>query len=1598
MLSDSANYDRTMKRSTRVLSKFNEEQRKSAFESIKSSMIVVAGAQLIYKGMSSILGKLQASINKFTYAPLMEGLNEYTTQLENFQAIVQNTSQWFDSGDTVGQIEAITGSLDELNAYADKTIYKYSDMMNAVKGFTTAGLTIEDSTSIAQGLASLTAYMGEGAQQYASAAYMFNQAIQQGKMQWYQWRSIEQTAGIGGEKTKKLMIETAKAMGKDAPDWNELSNIYSSLGGEEADNTFRDSLKDDWLTADVLLESMKILNGEFDDATLKAQGFSDEIIKMSHDAVIAAGQVRTYGQFMDTVVESIGTGWSQIFRALFGDVSVATKMWTSLMNTVTNDIKVVTDLISDEAKIFSDLGGRNNIEKILNNVWTIIKNIGKSLVKVVKIFVPEKENGELKSLGEILYDISESIVKITDVLAGNVEPTTNFQKALSGIGETFSFLFGLIKRIITVLQKLGAATKPIWDGIMGLIVRLGPQLRTLLENIVGFIEKLADSLINSGIFQAIGNIFTGASDSIDSGLTKGISGFFITIFESISNALKGVDLDGIFGAIINMIEAFTGMFDESGDNTESVFTFIKFAAAIWLAVKMLKPVFKDIASVAKSYKNVGNQFWSIMGAVLAVLIAFEMFNQIKMGNVLTLWVKMEFLAAAISLLARSITKVSNAAGDAWTLIPLLLFIGGIVAAAVYGLLQAQEAGYDLDQLIEVLKVISTILKSLALLIGSIALLLFAISLKQFVAAKYGKKALKAAQENKDIFQKIFGKDTWDINTKSSISVNFLDKGVQYILGISVGITALGAAIKMISDAISTLGGMDPDSMWRGVGAISIISLILAVLIAAITVFSKLQSPKTKEFSTGMKGFKQNGKNNSKNKNNNSLSAKSSESGGLGGLLASIVVITAAIVAISWAVTKLAELDYGSMLSATGVIIVISIIVGAMIILIGRMAKKLSNAKGGAASLDKSVVASLIATLSAIVLLGLAVAAIGQLDYGKMWSATAVILVLAAIVLGMVAALKGLSKTISWGIDKSVIVAAIVVLSALIGLGLTARLLGGMDPEKIWMGVGVLAVLALIVTGVVALLQVISKIEGAGIKWQTIVTLGVIIASLTWVGLLAAGLGLIPPKKLWPGIGAMAAIAALLVVMVAALQLIGKFDSDGPSTKTIISFAAVAAGLVFLVLACTILVAALAGIATLPNVDGAIDMLRSLVGAMIVLSAVLVILGKLSKNNIPGILIGLISIIAIIGVMAILVTALESIGDVDYNKLWTLVGVILALSVIVGIFAAIYAASAGMGAAAGLLAVVTIIGIAAAMLIMAVAAEKVADAFDKASIAIHRLVSAFQIISNMQMGKFRSQLMQLVDSLKLAMPTLARFVNVMKGFDGDLVFAAGDMTVQSTTLHAASVGSVRQATGQVRGSNVYSDAYYDSSNSSSKEEGWTSKFKKGAINVGEGIGGFIVGLFMGMGKEAVAGTNEISNTANGMNNGGTSSATGINAPGNVLEGMGTIIDKLDISNLSLDTIGTLLGSEGYESMDMSSLYTNQYYPALKDAQLNNASLQDVYDAIGGVQEAWRNGAIENNYDALSRALKNAISGMVVNLDDEMVGKIMDEGFGDVYTSQ
>lgn len=94
-----------------------------------------------------------------TIDPIKQGFQEYKTNLNAIQTILANTKS---KGSTLSDVNA---SLAELNTYADKTIYNFSEMARNIGTFTAAGVDLDTSTAAIKGIANLAAVSGSNAQQ-----------------------------------------------------------------------------------------------------------------------------------------------------------------------------------------------------------------------------------------------------------------------------------------------------------------------------------------------------------------------------------------------------------------------------------------------------------------------------------------------------------------------------------------------------------------------------------------------------------------------------------------------------------------------------------------------------------------------------------------------------------------------------------------------------------------------------------------------------------------------------------------------------------------------------------------------------------------------------------------------------------------------------------------------------------------------------------------------------------------------------------------------------------------------------------------------------------------------------------------------------------------------------------------------------------------------------------------------------------------------------------------------------------------------------------------------------------------------------------------
>jgi tape measure domain-containing protein len=321
-------------------------------------------------------------VSALTINPVKDGLNEYETQINSVQTILANTQK---EGTNVKMVNA---ALDELNTYADKTIYNFTEMTRNIGTFTAAGVKLNTSVKSIQGIANLAAVSGSTSQQASTAMYQLSQALAAGKVSLMDWNSVV-NAGMGGQVFQDALIRTSENLKTGA---KEAINTYG---------TFRESLtKSGWLTTEVLTETLNQFAGAYSKADLMSQGYSEkqaeDITKMAKTAMDSATKVKTFTQLIDTLKERLGSGWTETWRLLIGDFEEAKSLWTGVSDVLGTFIDNMSN--ARNAVIKSTMGkglgamgkeltkafnGINEAAKTVDKVSSSLTNLGKVSTQVI---------------------------------------------------------------------------------------------------------------------------------------------------------------------------------------------------------------------------------------------------------------------------------------------------------------------------------------------------------------------------------------------------------------------------------------------------------------------------------------------------------------------------------------------------------------------------------------------------------------------------------------------------------------------------------------------------------------------------------------------------------------------------------------------------------------------------------------------------------------------------------------------------------------------------------------------------------------------------------------------------------------------------------------------------------------------------------------------------------------------------------------------------------------------------------------------------------------------------------------------------------------
>lgn len=587
---------------------FNLNPALTAVESLKngfSTMEIVA-----ITAISNITNKAMAMGNKliqaFAIQPLTSGFGEYSEQMNSTQVILSNLSN--------ETLPSVTESLDELNTYADRTIYSFGQMTQAIGKFAAAGVELKPATAAIKGLSSAAATVGANNQQLFSAYYNLAQSMQLGYLQLIDWKSLENST-IGNKTMREAFIKTAQELG---------TFTEATTTAEDAYADFRGSLSKKWLTSDVIVKALekysraikKTEDGYvvWDEANKKAgeslTQLKDEItgvtyymsetygrmeeweVQLAETAYRSATEIKSFKQMWETLTEAAGTGWAETWKIIFGDLEQAKELWTSIAEPIQRVIDTFNDLRNSALETWSAMGGREDFRDALVNFAESFGKMGDAIKLTLEKIFGTSIYKDTKGVEHEISNVTLALAKATRILKLFSQYLVMSDDEINNLSDSLAVLFKPLKWIAQILgfiAKVILATIVMGVAIVRTIIMIAQNLSMLPQIIdeifgehsfdqfldfLGLVFKITGSIFGLivDIGKLIGTIFTPVLGFI-SDLLSGLTGTDVRlaglsqVFEFIGNAILFA-LNGLYefiNAIRKVIQAVTAFV--RGDTT-----------------------------------------------------------------------------------------------------------------------------------------------------------------------------------------------------------------------------------------------------------------------------------------------------------------------------------------------------------------------------------------------------------------------------------------------------------------------------------------------------------------------------------------------------------------------------------------------------------------------------------------------------------------------------------------------------------------------------------------------------------------------------------------------------------------------------------------------------------------------------------------------------------------------------------------------------------------------------------------------------------------------------------------------------------------------
>lgn len=717
---------------------------------------------------------------------MRDGFSDYELKIGATQTIMSGTGE---------SMKTVTKYLKDLDIYADKTIYSLSDMVNNIGKFTNAGVKLPIATKAMIGISNSAALSGASTQDAARAMYNFGEAIGKGSMRLGDWKSIE-TAQMGTKRFKEELIKGAIATGDLTKGADGV--VRTVKGSEVTFKTFTSTLQEGWLTTEAMTKTLN--------------RYADGSKGVGKEALAAAQDIKSFSMMMETLKAAAGTGWTDTFDIVIGNLKESKKLWTEMTNSISGVLDKSAEARNKLLGDWKKLGGREDLIQGFKNLFGAMGDVITPIKEAFRDIFPAMT-------GQQLADITAKFKEFTANLRLSDETMDNLKRTFKGVFAVFSIVVNVIKAAVGFIFDLVGAVNTGNSGILKITANIGDFL-VGLNNVVtkgglvtGIFDKLSQVLV-----PVVKNIkdFAGALVALATGQNNDFLDNLSTKFSSLKPIIESIQatVQSFVDFIRDKLAPVGDLLNFGGDTGGAAKSGV---AGLQASMEGLPTVMDNVKSawdkLVAGFKSAGNFLRPVMdslndfGTSLKDKIA-EFVSGLGIEDALAV-INTGFLI----MLYRSLKSFSDK-------------VGGLVDN--YGKM-FESIGGTFDQLTNHLKTMQQEVKADIILkiAASLALLAAAV----WVLSKIDVKSLGIALGAISIMLaelmialKLLEKQSPD-GSKSSLQITLL----------AGALVALALALVIMAGAIALLGNMETSTLITGITAVA---AILGVVIAATGLLNK----------------------------------------------------------------------------------------------------------------------------------------------------------------------------------------------------------------------------------------------------------------------------------------------------------------------------------------------------------------------------------------------------------------------------------------------------------------------------------------------------------------------------------------------------------------------------------------------------------------------------------------------------------------------------------------------------------------------------------------------------------------------------------------